>query len=93
MLDCGISLFPGRKKTWKEEDLKYIEERAQQNAFEEGRRQRAEARRNNWMGIQTPSNCEHRVDGGVLDPCSLRSRAEGGASIPFCLLPSALCLS
>ncbi|WP_287273967.1 MULTISPECIES: hypothetical protein [unclassified Okeania] len=29
---------------------------------EEGRRKKK------WMGTQTPINCQHRVDGGVLNP-------------------------
>jgi len=52
----------------------------------------AEGRRNNWAGIQTPPNCKRRVDGGVLDPCSLWSRASDLESVfppPSCLLPSA----
>jgi hypothetical protein len=38
------------------------------------------------LGIQTPTNCKHRIDGGVLYPSSVRSQAEGGGSIPFCQL-------
>jgi hypothetical protein len=58
-------------------------------SIEEGRRQRAEGRRNNWTGIQTPPNCKRRVDGGVLDPRPVWSRAEC-RSQNF-LLPSASC--
>ncbi|NJN10029.1 MAG: 3'-5' exoribonuclease, partial [Richelia sp. RM1_1_1] len=36
-----------------------------------------------------PPNCKHRVDGGVLDPCSLWSQAEGWKQ--YSLLPSASC--
>jgi hypothetical protein len=28
-------------------------------------------------GFKPQQNCKRRVDGGVLDPCSLRSRAGG----------------
>ncbi|NES75725.1 MULTISPECIES: hypothetical protein [Okeania] len=35
---------------------------------EEGRRKKEEGRRKKWMGTQTPTNCQHRVDGGVLNP-------------------------
>ncbi|MDY7005840.1 MAG: hypothetical protein SWX82_18400 [Cyanobacteriota bacterium] len=35
---------------------------------EEGRRKKEEGRRKKkWMGIQTTTNCQHRVDGGVLN--------------------------
>ncbi|MDY7005513.1 MAG: hypothetical protein SWX82_16675 [Cyanobacteriota bacterium] len=34
---------------------------------EEGRRKKEEGRRKKWMGTQTPTNCKHCVDGGVLN--------------------------
>ena len=43
------------------------------NLIEEGRKKKEEGippyppeRRKKWMGTQTPSNCKHRVDGGVF---------------------------
>ena len=36
--------------------------------IEEGVRSQKSGVRINWMGIQTPPNCRHRVDGGVLNP-------------------------
>jgi hypothetical protein len=42
--------------------------------LEEGRRQRAEGRRNFFVGDSDPANCKRGVDGGVLDPSSVRSQ-------------------
>jgi hypothetical protein len=56
----------------------------------EVRRQRAEGTLS--LGIQTPTNCKHRVDDGVLDPCSFQSRADVRSQYSLqhsCLLPSA----
>ncbi|NER02582.1 MAG: hypothetical protein F6K17_08060 [Okeania sp. SIO3C4] len=40
-------------------------------AIEEGRRKKEEERRKKKrMGIQTPTNCKHHVDRGVLNPKS-----------------------
>ncbi len=46
------------------------------------------------MGIQTPTNCGHRVDGGVLNPMAQRQivqRYPNDREQPpaFCPLPSA----
>jgi hypothetical protein len=41
-------------------------------------------------GFKLQPNCKRRVNGEVLDPCSLRSQA-GNTSAVF-LLPPALCL-
>ncbi len=46
------------------------------------------------MGIQTPTNCGHRVDGGVLNPMARRQivrRYPNDREKPpaFCPLPSA----
>ncbi|NEO57822.1 MAG: response regulator [Okeania sp. SIO3B5] len=47
------------------------------NAMNEGRRQGADGKGNNWMEYKTPSNCRHYVDDGVLYPYSLPSWVEG----------------
>ena len=57
-----------------------------------GRRQGAGGARE--MGIQTPTNCGHRVDGGVLNPMARRQivqRSPNDREKPpaFCPLPSA----
>ncbi|NEN93264.1 MAG: tetratricopeptide repeat protein, partial [Okeania sp. SIO3H1] len=40
----------------------------QERKKEEGRRKEEEGRRKKWMGTQTPTNFQHPVDGGVLNP-------------------------
>lgn len=65
--------------------------RGGERLLEEGRRQEAEGRRNDWMGILTPTNRRHRIDGGVLDPVGQGIRAYL-ETFSF-LLPSALCLA
>ena len=60
----GLKKEEGRRK--KEEGRKKKEERRRKK--EEGRRKKEEKRRKKkWMWTQTPSNCQHRVDGGVLN--------------------------
>jgi hypothetical protein len=63
--------------------------------IEEGRGQEAEGRRSNRMGIQTPTDCEHRADGGVLYPVGSGQTEQRVLLITFLtyssLLPSALC--
>jgi hypothetical protein len=53
---------------------------------EGGRRHKMEKR------FKPQPNCKCRVDGGVLDPNSVRSRAGDTSAVSSCLLPSASCL-
>ncbi|NEO56562.1 MAG: hypothetical protein F6K54_27880 [Okeania sp. SIO3B5] len=43
-------------------NLNYLKVRSQEG------RKKEEGRRKKWVGVQNPTNCKHRLDGGVLNP-------------------------
>jgi hypothetical protein len=44
-------------------------------------------------GFKPQPNCQRRVDSGVLDPCSVRSRAGDTNAVSSCPLPPAFSIN